>query len=293
MGTWSALARQLELQHGIRLLESSALPVAGGDIHCAYRVESESGPLFIKINTDGRPDHFQAELAGLQALAATGCLRVPQPLASGQAGQMAYLVLEWLELSPPGPDCAIRMGQGLAALHRNTAEFFGFSSDNYIGRTPQPNPCSGNWIDFFREHRLGFQLDLAISNGFQFLREDGRRLVSALDELFVGHDPVPSLLHGDLWGGNWASLNNGAPVIFDPAVYYGDRETDLAMTRLFGGFSDNFYTAYEARWPMSEGWQRRSELYQLYHVLNHVNLFGAGYARDAQLRINRLLSQLS
>jgi fructosamine-3-kinase len=185
------------------------------------------------------------------------------------------------------------MGQGLAALHRNSAEYFGFTSDNYIGRTPQPNPPTRSWIEFFREQRLAFQLDLAISKGFEFLRDDGRRLLSQLDAMFAGHDPVPSLLHGDLWGGNWASLNSGEPVIFDPAVYYGDRETDLAMTRLFGGFGDNFYTAYQAAWPMSVGWQRRSELYQLYHVLNHANLFGIGYARDAQLRIKRLLSQVS
>jgi fructosamine-3-kinase len=290
---WTALAQQLEIQHGIRLLENSARSVSGGDIHRAYRVDSASGPLFIKTNTDRQLEQFQAELAGLRALGATKCLRVPQALASGRAGPMAYLVLEWLDLLPPGPDSASRMGQGLAALHRNSAEYFGFTSDNYIGRTPQPNPPTRSWIEFFREQRLAFQLDLAISKGFEFLRDDGRRLLSQLDAMFAGHDPVPSLLHGDLWGGNWASLNSGEPVIFDPAVYYGDRETDLAMTRLFGGFGDNFYTAYQAAWPMSVGWQRRSELYQLYHVLNHANLFGIGYARDAQLRIKRLLSQVS
>ncbi len=293
MEIWSKLSQQLEIRHGIRLLENSARSVAGGDIHRAHRVESESGPLFVKTNTDCHLEHFQTEFVGLQTLAATGTLRVPQPLACGQTGQTAYLVLEWLDLFPPDIDSATRMGQGLARLHRSTAEFFGFAGDNYIGRTHQRNSCSRGWVDFFREHRLEFQLDLAISNGFQFLRADGQRLVSELEVLFAGHDPAPSLLHGDLWGGNWASLDTGEPVIFDPAVYFGDRETDLAMTRLFGGFGETFYTAYEAMWPLSEGWQRRSELYQLYHVLNHANLFGAGYARDAQLRIKRLLAQLS
>lgn len=292
MEAWSELAQQLDIQHGIRLLEKGARSVPGGDIHHAHGVESESGPLFIKTNTDIYVDHFQSEFAGLQALAASGALRVPQPLACGQAGQTAYLVLEWLDLCPPGPDSPTRMGKGLAALHRGTAEFFGFPDDNYIGRTRQPNAYSRDWVEFFREHRLGFQLDLAISNGFQFLRGDGQRLVSELDALFVGYEPVPSLLHGDLWSGNWASLATGEPVIFDPAVYYGDRETDIAMTRLFGGFGEKFYAAYEAMWPMSAGWQRRCELYQLYHVLNHANLFGVGYARDAQLRIKRLLAQL-
>ena len=293
MGTWRALTQQLQVQHGIRLLETTPRPVSGGDIHRAYRVDSASGPLFIKTNTDCSLEQFQAELAGLEALGDTGCIRVPKPLAIGQAGAMAYLVLEWLDLLPPDAHSATRMGQGLAALHCHSAGYFGFPSDNYIGLTPQPNSPTGSWVGFFCEHRLGFQLDLAISKGFQFLRDDGRRLVNELDTLFAGHDPMPSLLHGDLWGGNWASLNSGEPVIFDPAVYYGDRETDLAMTRLFGGFSDNFYTAYQVAWPMSAGWQWRSELYQLYHVLNHANLFGAGYARDAQARIKRLLSQVS
>jgi protein-ribulosamine 3-kinase len=292
MQAWSDLVQKLDNQHGIRLLGKRARSVSGGDIHRAHRVESESGPLFIKTNTDLHLDHFQAEFAGLQALAANGALRVPQALACGLAGETAYLVLEWLDLVSPDRDSATRMGQGLAALHQSTADCFGFPGDNYIGRTPQPNSFSRNWADFFREHRLGFQLDLAIANGFQFLRGDGQRLVRDLDALFVGYEPAPSLLHGDLWGGNWAALDTGEPVIFDPAVYYGDRETDLAMTRLFGGFGETFYTAYEAMWPMSEGWQGRCELYQLYHVLNHANLFGAGYARDAQQRIKCLLAKL-
>jgi protein-ribulosamine 3-kinase len=293
MDNWQALTRQLETRHGIRLVEQSPRRVAGGDIHRAYCLESDRGRLFIKTNRASELENFQAERAGLQELSAAGCVVVPRALASGQAGGTAYLVLEWLALARSGQERGARLGSQLAALHRYQAKQFGFSMNNFIGRTPQPNAWLSGWVDFYRERRLAFQLELAERHGYSFLRADGQRLLGMLDDLLRGHDPVPSLLHGDLWAGNCAGLANGEPVIYDPAVYYGDRETDLAMTRLFGGFGEEFYRAYEAAWPLPEGWQLRDQLYQLYHIINHANLFGAGYARDAHERIRRLLSELA
>jgi protein-ribulosamine 3-kinase len=255
-------------------------------------MESQAGPLFVKTNQASELRNFQAEMTGLTALSAARCLAVPAALACGEVDGTAYLVLEWLDMSPPGPGSGARLGEGLADLHRQVGDKFGFEEDNFIGRTPQPNTPSACWIDFFRERRLGFQLNLAAQNGYASLCADGQRLLERMDFAFEDHEPVPSLVHGDLWAGNWSSLETGEPVIFDPAVYFGDRETDLAMTRLFGGFGPDFYRAYEAQWPLTRGWQLRDELYQLYHVLNHANLFGAGYARDAQSRIDRLLSRL-
>ena len=167
---------------------------------------------------------------------------------------------------------------------------FGFAHDNFIGTTPQPNGWKVDWIDFWREHRLGFQLQLAEQNGYGGqLQSLGEKLMDALPAFFKDYTPQPSLLHGDLWNGNHAYLQDGTPTIFDPATYYGDRECDLAMTELFGGYSEDFYTAYRAAFPLDAGYATRKTLYNLYHILNHANLFGGGYARQAEGMIRRLL----
>ena len=191
------------------------------------------------------------------------------------------LALEWLNPGAPQADTEKIFGQQMANLHRCQQKRYGWFRDNTIGLTPQRNEQSDNWIAFFRERRLAYQLHLASKNGFgSELQSEGQKLLDIMDALFNGYSPVPSLLHGDLWGGNWSSVN-GQPVIYDPAVYYGDRETDLAMTKLFGGFSASFYRAYEESWPLNEGSERRVSLYQLYHVLNHLNLFGGAYLGQA------------
>lgn len=196
--------------------------------------------------------------------------------------------MERLVFEAPTAATERQLGVQMAALHRQVAPQFGWFRDNTIGLTPQRNTWSDDWPDFFREHRLELQLDLACKNGYAAeLGEAGRLLAATLDSLFDGYTPVASLLHGDLWAGNWGSVN-GEPVIFDPAVYYGDRETDIAMSKLFGGFGQPFYAAYEESWPMAPGHERRLKLYQLYHVLNHLNLFGRGYLDQAR----RLLREL-
>ncbi len=234
-------------------------------------------------------DAFEAEAAGLRELAAAECVRVPEVYDVGTDARGAYLEMERLDLVTPDPDCERRFGAQLAALHDVTAKEHGWHRDNTIGATPQPNARSADWLEFFRERRLRFQLALADDNGYGGeLQERGALLAERLAILFDGYRPVPSLLHGDLWAGNWGMVD-GHPAVFDPAVHYGDRECDLAMTRLFGGFGNAFYAAYEEAWPLAAGWERRVPLYQLYHVLNHLNIFGSGY-HDRALQLLRSLT---
>lgn len=273
-------------------------PVGGGSINEAYRLEGTDGArYFLKLNdaqhltipsTELRTG-FAAEAEGLNAIAATNTIRVPRPIAHGSAGRQSYLILEYLELSSRGD--AKLLGEQLAALHRCSAKQFGFAQDNFIGTTPQPNGWKNSWIDFWREHRLGFQLRLAEESGYGGqLQSLGEKLLDALPAFFAGYTPQPSLLHGDLWSGNHAFLADGTPIIFDPAAYYGDRECDLAMTELFGGYPADFYAAYRAAYPLDAGYAPRKNLYNLYHILNHANLFGGGYARQAEQMMQRLLA---
>ena len=272
----------------------SSTPVGGGSINEAYRLEGTDGSrYFLKLNDAQHLPMFIAEVSGLNAIAATNTIGVPRPIAHGSAGRQSYLVMEYLELSLHG-DTKL-LGEQLAALHRCEGNSFGFAQDNFIGTTPQPNgwpsEIKGNWIDFWRENRLGFQLRLAAQNGYGGqLQRLGEKLLDALPMFFDGYTPQPSLLHGDLWSGNHAYLPDGAPVIFDPATYYGDRECDLAMTELFGGYPADFYAAYRSAYPLDAGYSMRRDLYNLYHILNHANLFGGGYARQAEQMMQRLLA---
>lgn len=268
-----------------------AVPLGGGDINSAYRLEGRDGShYFVKVNDAARHAMFAAEAAGLAAIAATRTVRVPSAIAHGISGPLAFLVLEYLELGGGGD--ARMLGEQLAALHRASAPAFGFAFDNTIGSTPQPNAWTAAWIAFWRDRRLGCQLELAASNGHGgTLQEAGARLLEALPAFFAGYDPRPSLLHGDLWGGNHGYLADGTPVIYDPAPYYGDRAADLAMTELFGGYSPAFYRAYRAAWPLDAGYETRKTLYNLYHILNHANLFGGRYVRQAEAMMQRLLAE--
>ena len=243
---------------------------------------------FEKTGPESALPMFEAEAEGLAELRSANEIRVPEVLGCGTIDGRSYLILERLALEPATDAAARRLGRQLASLHGHTQSRFGWHRDNTIGLTPQKNDWSGDWVGFFREHRLGYQVALAAANGYDLTRE-GARLGERLPGLFDGYDPEPSLLHGDLWGGNWGNVG-GEPVIFDPAVYYGDREADIAMTRLFGGFGRGFYEAYEASWPMAPGHERRLLLYQLYHVLNHLNLFGASYLARARSLFDQLLS---
>ena len=270
----------------------SATSVGGGSINQAYRLEDNDGArYFLKLNDARHQPMFDAEVAGLAAISASNTLRVPRPVACGIAGSQCYLVLEYLELGARGD--AKLLGKQLAALHRCSATRFGCSQDNFIGTTPQANAWTDDWVTFWCEQRLGFQLQLAAKNGYGGqLQSLGKQLQDALPAFFDDYTPQPSLLHGDLWSGNHAFLADGTPTLFDPASYYGDRECDLAMTELFGGYPANFYAAYRAAWPLDAGYSTRRDLYNLYHILNHANLFGGGYVVQAQQTMYRLLLEL-
>jgi protein-ribulosamine 3-kinase len=290
MTDWDAIAAAIgsATRQPFRLRGQTA--IGGGCINQACRIGGRDGRyFFVKLNSADKAAIFAAEAAGLGEIASTNTIRVPQPITYGMAGKQSYLVLEHLDLSSHGN--AKLLGEQLAALHRCTGNSFGFSQDNFIGTTPQPNGWKSNWIDFWREHRLGFQLRLAAQNGYGGqLQRLGEKLMDALPAFFTNYTPQPSLLHGDLWSGNHAYLQDGTPAIFDPAVYYGDRECDLAMTELFDGYDTNFYTAYRAAYPLDAGYATRRELYNLYHILNHANLFGGGYARQAEGMMQKLLA---
>jgi len=244
----------------------SAEPVGGGCIHECHKLEISGRAFFLKANDLSQADNFAAEADGLAALLNCG-MRAPAPISHGTAGGKAYLLLEFLDLGGPR-DFAV-LGRMLAEAHRRPGPRFGWHRDNYIGATPQSNGWCEGWAVFWRERRLKPQSELGQRNGFDLPVQD------VLD-LLAGHQPQPSLLHGDLWSGN-AGFTKEGPVVFDPAVYYGDREADLAMTELFGGFPREFYEAYEQTYPLDAGYGQRKHLYNLYHLLNHLNLFGAGY----------------
>lgn len=265
--------------------------VGGGSINSTYRIEGASQRYFVKTNAVKFLDMFAAEANGLMALADAKAIRVPKPVCRGVANTHAYLAMEFIAFG--GDSNPRALGKALATMHRHTQTEFGWYCDNTIGSTPQINTPSDNWTSFFREHRLGFQLNLAARNGYGgSLQQKGARLMADLELFFAGYDPQASLLHGDLWGGNHAVDEEGNPVIYDPAVYYGDREADIAMTELFGGFGSGFYAAYIASWPLDAGYCVRKTLYNLYHILNHANLFGGGYASQAESMMDSLLSEL-
>jgi fructosamine-3-kinase len=288
MSDWPELKESLRSQ-GIPVSDRSPpRPVGGGDISAAWRLPADFGDLFLKTGPAEFLDLYSAEADGLAALAEARAVRVPKVAGFGQSGSDAWLALEWLELEQAGPHAEALLGRQLAEQHRPRHERFGWHRDNMIGTTPQLNDRDDDWLRFYRDRRLLIQLQLAESNGFGGdLLEEGARVSKNLEPLFDGYEPQPSLLHGDLWGGNWSSVN-GAPVIFDPAVHCGDRESDLAMTRLFGGFGREFYRAYHEEWPLAAGHEKRAGLYQLYHVLNHLNMFGRSYLARALALIRQL-----
>ena len=291
MNPWRDVERSIREASGATFVIESRSEIGGGCINECYVVRSRGLAFFVKLNAPARADMFAAEAEGLAEIARSHTVRVPQPVCHGANAQASWLVLEHLELRPGGDRSMAQLGRNLARMHRVTSERFGWQRDNTIGATPQVNTWSGDWIAFWHERRLGYQLQLAESGGRSGrLVADGERLLGALSSFFHGYTPPPSLLHGDLWSGNVGLEAGGDPVIYDPAVYYGDREADLAMTELFGGFPASFYDAYGASYPLDAGYRVRKHLYNLYHVLNHLNLFGGGYGARAERMIEQLLA---
>ncbi len=289
---WSYITGQLSQATGESINLHHPQAVGGGCINDAWKVSDQRNKLwFVKTNKPGKVDMFAAEMEGLQEILAANSIKAPQPICYGANQRHAFLVMEYLELT--GHANAATTGEQLAQMHQHTHSQFGWHRDNTIGSTPQINTLTAQWTEFWKVHRLEYQLTLALNKGFRRTDfEQGLKLAEAIPLFFTDYQPVASLLHGDLWGGNCSADKQGNPVIYDPAVYYGDRETDLAMTELFGGFGARFKDAYHATFPIDPGYSTRKTLYNLYHILNHYNLFGGGYAAQAVSMIHSLLSEL-
>ena len=293
MSMWPTIAEHISAATGTPFSVSAEHHVGGGCISSAFRIDGNGQRYFVKVNSADQLDMFAAEAEGLSELANAHAVRVPASVCWGVAEHQAFLVLENLDLGGGNGKSAEQLGRSLAALHRYTRPQFGWHRDNTIGSTPQINTASADWLSFWRQHRLGFQLELAAHRGYGgSLQRKGEALLEVLAALFDDYHPVASCLHGDLWSGNFAVTRAGEPVIFDPAVYFGDREADLAMTELFGGFPARFYDAYNEVWPVDSGYAVRKTFYNLYHILNHLNLFGGGYGGQAERMMDQLLSEL-
>lgn len=285
-----AIGRKIAEATGRPFRPVATRPAGGGSINDAEILRGVDGSaFFVKLNAAERLPMFEAEADGLREIAATGALRCPLPICCGAESSRAFLVLEFLDLNRRGGSA--ELGRRLAEMHRVQRPRYGWWRDNTIGATAQINTECESWLEFWRDRRLAPQLALAARNGAAArLLRDGERLMASLGGFFGSDLPAASLLHGDLWGGNFG-FAGGEPVIFDPAVYFGDRETDLAMTELFGGFPADFYAAYREAWPLDQGYEARKLLYNLYHVLNHFNLFGGGYGAQAERMAGRLLAE--
>lgn len=291
---WQRIAVLIQEATGKSFSIRSSQILGGGDINTAYRIDGDAGlSYFIKLNRAGLLPMFAAEYDGLREMAATATVRVPTPIVYGSVDKQSFLVLEHIGFEVSSTESQRLLGKQLAEMHQQRQPYFGWHQDNTIGSTPQINTQSHDWPTFWRNQSLDFQLQLAKANGYGGrLQQKGERLCHELDAFFASYIPQPSLLHGDLWSGNSSTDNDGNPVIFDPACYYGDREADLAMTELFGGYSQDFYAAYQDQWPLDQDYRTRKTLYNLYHILNHLNLFGGAYLHQAEHLLDRLLSEL-
>lgn len=288
------LAVAIRATCGIDLSQAELLPAGGGCIHRSFTLQSHGQRYFLKLNGADRLDLFEAEADGLAALAHCRAFRIPAVLGYGASGRDAFLLLEHIALRPLASDSdGVRFADALVQLHQDSGARFGWPRDNYIGANPQCNTLHDGWAQFIVRCRLVPQLQLARANGHgSVLGRDADTLCERIPALFLDYRPRPSLLHGDLWHGNAAIDEQGCPVLFDPAVYRGDRDADLAMSELFGGFATAFYARYRTAWPPADGYEQRKLLYNFYHILNHLNLFGRGYLGQAERMLRALVSQL-
>ncbi|KZL50775.1 hypothetical protein A2T98_05710 [Nodularia spumigena CENA596] len=285
---WTEIDTHISQVTGERFQTQHKRGVSGGCINQGYAVADGNLTYFVKLNQASQVAMFEAEALGLKEMLATNTILVPKPICWGTAGNSSYIVLEWLEMGGSNSKSCQEMGRKLAQMHKATSnKGFGWQINNTIGSTPQINTWTADWAEFYTQHRLNYQFQLARRRGGSFLKQE--QLLAAIPELLANHQVQPSLVHGDLWGGNAGYTVSGEPVIFDPATYFGDREVDIAMTELFGGFSAGFYQGYHEVFPLNAGYEQRKTLYNLYHILNHFNLFGGGYASQANGMIEKIL----
>ncbi|WP_199608651.1 fructosamine kinase family protein [Flocculibacter collagenilyticus] len=283
---WNTIAQQISEHINTTFIISEKHQLSGGDVNLAYKINDERHTFFIKINEKHYLDNFNAEAFSLEKLTATRSVKVPEVILTGSTLNNAYLVTEFLPFNEKKCNWSLLASQ-LAACHQSVEqEMFGWDDDNFIGHTPQPNCWKKKWCSFFAEQRIGWQLQLLEEQNIHLL--DINEITSFIKNKLASHQPTPSLLHGDLWRGN-LSFCDGNPVIFDPACYFGDREVDIAMTELFGRLPDEFYATYNEILPLSDGYQTRKEIYNLYHILNHALMFKGHYIQQAKAMITKIL----
>ncbi len=288
----NSLIPLIERETGQSLQHCKVSALNGGDINAVYHLQTSTISWFIKVNQPSLAFMFEAEAAALTELAGVNVIRVPEVIHHGHTEECSYLILEYIKLNRLDSHSATRLGEQLAALHHHPQAFFGWHMDNTIGSTFQHNSRHHDWIEFWKSQRLLKQLQFAADKGYRGkLTTLGEQLADKIEFFFNDYQPHPVLLHGDLWSGNAAADDAGLPVIYDPASYYGDREADIAMTELFGGFDSNFYQAYQHHYPLNSGYKIRKKLYNLYHILNHLNLFGRTYLHQAESMIIQLLAE--
>jgi len=293
MSLWSDISVAISNVTGSPFtLQSIPRPIVGGSINQCFLLEGSERSFFIKLNQPGFISMFEAEYEGLLEIHRSNTVRTPEPLCFGMSKNNVYLIMEHIPFATHTVNHA-ELGRQLAAMHQTTQNQFGWQRNNTIGSTLQINTHEKNWCHFWREYRLQYQLNLAQQQGYGGrLQQLGEQLLTQMNLLFASYNPPASLLHGDLWSGNYSGTHEGIPVVFDPAVYYGDRETDIAMTELFGGFTAEFYAAYNEVYPLDSGYDTRKNLYNLYHVLNHVNIFGHSYIAQAENIMQSLLEEI-
>ena len=279
---WQSIYQQLNDVLGQEQAWSAPQPVGGSQQH--FHLSGNAHHLFIKLSSRKERDRLEAEYRALQILNTTPCPQSPQPLLVGSSGKRSFIAMQYIDLVHHG-DWA-QLGAAIAKFHASQEQRqYGWQEDNFIGPTPQKNAWHNNWAMFFAEQRVGFMLQLLKERGVEFA--DIQTVVSNVHKLLSGHQPAASPLHGDLWSGNVGFYQQQA-FWFDPAFYFGDRETDIAMAELFGGFPPAFFTGYNQQWPLTESYQWRKPVYQLYHLLNHCLLFGDSYHSATTLIIDNL-----
>ncbi len=280
---------KIKIENALNSKITGSQSLAGGCISNAYKINTDTGEnYFLKYNPSLKSDMFIKEAHGLLELNKAGVIKIPDVICYNKD----YILLELIVTGNKQNKFSEDFGRKFALLHKFTSEFYGFYEDNYIGSTPQQNIPEENekheWTKFFFNKRILFQLQIAeeTGNSTSELRKAIAVLENKIDEIVVDNSEKPSLLHGDLWGGNYLINTKGFACLIDPAVYYGNREADLAMTKLFGGFDSRFYEAYNEAFPLPEGYEYRENIYKLYHVLNHLNLFGGSYYSQAMSLIS-------
>ncbi len=285
---WTPITKAISQKTGQDFQLVNTRSIGGGCINQAYQLIGRENQYFIKLNDAIKVEMFLIEAFGLEQMYNTNTITIPQPICWGVAENKSYLVLEYYSFGGGNNQLWMIMGKQLALLHKQgIAKRFGWQANNTIGSTPQINDWNANWADFFAEKRIDYQLKLANRHGGNF--REIKAVVEKIRAHLSTHNPIPALVHGDLWSGNASFTADGKPIIFDPACYYGDREVDLAMTELFGGFPSIFYQGYQQEYPLDKGYEKRKTIYNLYHILNHFNLFSGGYEYQSQNMINQIM----